>query len=55
MITLIEEPTEENLIFGDDVDLEKYDIDEIVDFYVKMGPPDPAYMDAVRAVWEVRP
>lgn len=53
MITIIE-PTEDNPVFGDDVDLEAYDIDEVVDFYAKMGPPDPAYMDAVRAVWEVR-
>ena len=40
--------------FGDDMELEDYDIYEVVDFYAKMGDPDPEYMEEVRKKWEVK-
>ena len=40
-----------NKVFGDDLDLIVYDIDDVVDEYLRMGPPDEDYMREVRARW----
>lgn len=40
-----------NKVFGDDLDLIDYDIDDVVDEYYRMGPPDEDYMREVRARW----
>ena len=38
-------------VFGDDIELEDYDISEVVDFYFRLGPPDRAYMNEVKEKW----
>ena len=53
MITLVQDD-EYKLAFGNEPELEDVDVDRIVDKYVKMGPPDPKYMDEVRTRWEVK-
>ena len=40
-----------NKVFGDDLDLIDYDLDDVVDEYCRMGPPDEDYMREVRARW----
>ena len=47
MITFADTDDGYDVCFGE-TDLEPYDIDEVVDFYAKMGPPDPGYMAEVR-------